>query len=320
MTDFNDEDDGDVPPLEDMTEQLSLHSKQRATRSSTYLEPSSSSSDKRTGLVKKLLDEKKPQNSVIDDKKDNVAQKSSKPSTYCGFKKGFLLSKQSKTTESAEKGSAENKKTNSGASGIVEIKTNSSSKTERNVLPEVQEAMMQKNPLLQTDKWLTEDLLTKIAKHPKLSKQIMDPRYSQALSLFQNDPEKAMQLCQQNPEMKEFIQEFSALMGDHFTDLSSKENDSMKSKSNSKVKEEKDFVLRETAKQPKSNSVEDAQVQSILSDPKMLSILQDEQVQQMMSLLRTEPQKAHMFLQKGGRELQEKVQCLVQAGLLQVQR
>ena len=67
--------------------------------------------------------------------------------------------------------------------------------------------------------WVTEDLLSKILKHPKLAKQFMDPRFSQAIEKFQKNPQEVMEMCKTNAELKEFIQEFCALMGDHFTGL-----------------------------------------------------------------------------------------------------
>ena len=67
--------------------------------------------------------------------------------------------------------------------------------------------------------WVTEDLLTKIMKHPKLSKQFMDPRFSKAIEKFQTNPREVMEMCSTNEELREFIQQFCALMGDHFTGL-----------------------------------------------------------------------------------------------------
>ena len=53
--------------------------------------------------------------------------------------------------------------------------------------------------------------------HPKLSKQFLDPRFSQAIDKFQKNPREVMEMCQTNEELREFIQEFCSLMGEHFT-------------------------------------------------------------------------------------------------------
>lgn len=47
----------------------------------------------------------------------------------------------------------------------------------------------------------------------------MDPRFSQAIEKFQKNPKEVMEMCKTNAELAEFIQEFCALMGDHFTGL-----------------------------------------------------------------------------------------------------
>ena len=67
--------------------------------------------------------------------------------------------------------------------------------------------------------WVTEDLLAKIMAHPKLSKQFTDPRFSEVINKFQSNPEEVMRTCGNNPEMKEFIQNFCSIMGEHFTEM-----------------------------------------------------------------------------------------------------
>ena len=59
--------------------------------------------------------------------------------------------------------------------------------------------------------------------NPKLSKQFTDPRFSKAIAQFQSNPEHVMAMCQNNPEMREFIQEFCGIMGNHFTDYADKQ-------------------------------------------------------------------------------------------------
>ena len=71
--------------------------------------------------------------------------------------------------------------------------------------------------------WITEDLLSKVEKNPKLLKQLEDERFSQALTAFQANPQQAMLAVQNDPEVKEFIQEFCGLLGDHFASLGEEE-------------------------------------------------------------------------------------------------
>ena len=71
--------------------------------------------------------------------------------------------------------------------------------------------------------WITDDLLSKVAKNPKLLKQLEDPKFSEALAAFQNNPKSIALVMQKDPEVREFIQDFCALLGDHFTQLGDNE-------------------------------------------------------------------------------------------------
>ena len=71
---------------------------------------------------------------------------------------------------------------------------------------------------------MTEELLSKIMAHPKLSKQFTDPRFSEVIGKLQSNPEEVMRASASNPEMREFIQNFCAIMGDHFTQLGEKQS------------------------------------------------------------------------------------------------
>lgn len=61
--------------------------------------------------------------------------------------------------------------------------------------------------------------MKKIEGNPSLSKLLMDPKFTAALSQVQTDPMKAMAMLSSNPEMQKALQEFSALLGEHFTSL-----------------------------------------------------------------------------------------------------
>ena len=71
--------------------------------------------------------------------------------------------------------------------------------------------------------WLTESLLEKMEKHPVLSKALHDPQLAQVMSQFQSNPKAVLQAAAGNPDVQEFLKEFCALMGDHFSDLADKE-------------------------------------------------------------------------------------------------
>ena len=71
--------------------------------------------------------------------------------------------------------------------------------------------------------WVTEDLLEKIRSHPNLSKQFFDPQFGELIAQFHKNPNKIMTMCQSNAEMHHFIQEFSAIMSNHFISLAEEE-------------------------------------------------------------------------------------------------
>ena len=70
---------------------------------------------------------------------------------------------------------------------------------------------------MQNLEWITDDLLKKIEANPSLAKLLMDPKFTAALSQVQEDPVKAMAMLSSKPEMQKALQEFSGILGEHFT-------------------------------------------------------------------------------------------------------
>lgn len=67
--------------------------------------------------------------------------------------------------------------------------------------------------------WITEDLLKQIESNPSLAKMLMDPKFTAALSQVQTDPMKALAMLESHPEMQKALQDFSGILGEHFTTL-----------------------------------------------------------------------------------------------------
>lgn len=381
-------DKDDVPPLEDMGEMfqkcLNLHTQSKSK--SCLLEPKTSEEQHKFETVQNLLGSatldvsKKAQGTPFQQHEQGGSKSSD---TYCGFQKGFLLNKSS----------AKNKKGNRQKSNddIIEIKSDNTMQTP-NVLPEVQEAMQaQSSPVFQSKAWVTDDLLEKILKNPRLSEKFLHPRFNDALSLFQQEPQKAMQVCKDDPEMAEFIQEFCSLMGEHFTQLAEKQAQeegssaatfaspvsstefqekmphlqhpllvptvtnkttagtklsSVPPTSSSSPQTSKSEAFSSTSNASPSNSdlddrqpvaegesstskytqravqtdEMDEQVKNILTNPDLVEILKDGEVQRLFALLRTDPIKGQRYLQCSNLELRQKIQVLINAGLLQIAR
>ena len=49
--------------------------------------------------------------------------------------------------------------------------------------------------------WVTKDLLSKVEKHPNLSRVFQDPNLTEILLEFQKDPQKAMAAAKDNKEV-----------------------------------------------------------------------------------------------------------------------
>lgn len=56
-------------------------------------------------------------------------------------------------------------------------------------------------------------------------KKLADPRYSQALNMFRNNPEEGMKLLQDKEELQDFIKEFCGILGEHFTSMADQKVD-----------------------------------------------------------------------------------------------
>lgn len=178
----------------------------------------------------------------------------------------------------------------------------------KNILPEVQSAMNNQIPLLQSKDWITSDLLTKIMKNPKLAHQFNDPKFNEAITLFQTNPQKVLEMCKDNLELREFIQEFCALMGDHFTNLAdiNEESSSRKTSSNMLPTNNNDI-----------SKEDDSKIKDILSNEDTVKALQSPDIQKLLSLLRSNPMAAQRFIDGADSALRQKMQRLVDVGLLQ---
>ena len=105
------------------------------------------------------------------------------------------------------------------------------------------------------DQWLTPDLMNKISQSPRLMAAFANPQYMQAFTEMGTHPNETMQKYGNDPKFVELLKEFSALMGNHFTDVGEKQQ---------KEEEEKmkDDPVMKTIN-------EDPEVKAILAEPKV---------------------------------------------------
>jgi len=292
----------------------------------SYLEATEDPEEVRVRSVQKLLSdknkEKQSQNSPMttdfhSECKTKSVDASRQNQSFGGFKKGFLLSsaKQPASKKSKQLSSAK-------AEALEEIKKSNHSKAKDPlVFDEIQETLASQMPLLKSKDWITEDLLSKIEKNPKLMKQLEDPRFSQALTAFQANPQKALLAVQNDPEVKEFIQEFCGLLGEHFTTLGEEET-----KKKDQMKKPIDTLEASSTRKllpgskDNASQMEEEKFQKIISDPEIKEILNDKRIQHLIHTLKENPAIAQRTLSELGPEYHGKIQRLIEAGLLGVAR
>jgi len=184
MASVIDDDDG-PPPLDDMTEYVQSLSLNRTEYTPVAVEQK----------VNVPVQQVKP----VQTEPVKAAKKG-----YGGMKKGFLF------------GGGGSKK-----SEPVTIKANPKASNESLKLKEVQDTMNKADTFLKenSNTWLNDGLLAEIEKDPVISSKIGNPQFMAAFGEFQQNPAGAMQKYGGNPEMKEFIQRFAGLLGDHFNKL-----------------------------------------------------------------------------------------------------
>ncbi|XP_032235386.2 uncharacterized protein LOC5510336 [Nematostella vectensis] len=316
-------DDEDIPPLEDMSDlvekinnirDIKFDSKPHSTPTTTCrTQPEASDSGLNTAASKSTSKHSKASDSTTD--------------TFGGFKKGFLLS--SKPSKSQQKIPLATSEATQKCDDIPFIKPNTEAAKNERQIPEVQEAMKSGIPLLDNKDWITGDLLEKLQSNPALFKKLMDPRFSQALAQLQSNPWEAFASLQGDPEMQVALQEFCSLMGQHFTQLGDKDDHSVANER--EAQEEAIGLVERTStvhgtKNPTASSsqqpsaADEKQMKEILSRPDVKLTLQDQQIQGIIGLLRSNPEAAHRQLQKASPEVQSKLRVLIDAGLLAIAR
>lgn len=294
------EDDNDVPPLEDMSELIHQVNKLREDAS-----------------VERLSEQSAKTADTQPKKKAEPSTQGLKPAqsekTFGGFKKGFL------TNPKPKKGNptASSKPTKKDADIPIIKPKNPEQKAKGMEIPEVQEAMKSNSiPSLENKDWITEDLLKKIEGNPSLAKMLMDPKFTAALAQVKTDPMKALGMLESNPEMQKGLQEFSGILGEHFTALG---NSSAEMKTTNPQQSNIGLTERSSTRQQPAvppSPEDEAKMQEILSDPEVMKILQDHQIQRFLTMMKTNPDAAQLEVKSATPEMRAKIQKLVEVGLL----
>lgn len=293
------DDESDVPPLEDLSELIGQVNKLRTDDSHQSLAIESPSSKPKDEQVKKL-----PTSSSEDQKAPQ------RVSNFGGFKKGFLNNTKAKKVKPA----LSSRPTMKGDNLPVIKPKNPMERKNEMEIPEVQEAMKSNIPSLESKEWITDDLLKKIEANPSLAKLLMDPKFTAALSQVQADPVKAMAMLSSNPEMQKALQEFSGILGDHFSLLGHSEQISTAPRNIGLTEHRTPTQHGPVSSTPSPE--DEAKMQELLSDPEVMKALQDHQIQKLLTLMKTNPDAAQLELKNATADTKAKIQKLVEVGLL----
>lgn len=281
----------------------------------------------------------------------------SKPSseTFGGFKKGFLFGgnslQKSKAKSSSSSGS------NAKSSPDVPYITKKSPDVGHQI-PEVQQTLTAEAQKMaqNKDEWLTDDLMKEIEANDTLFKKLGDKKYVDAVNQFQSDPVKAMERYKDDKEIQEFLTAFCKIMGEHFSGLADKQDKTttpskpapqskiVELNSESEVKQAKstppqtmnpmmsetlytrsptggaDMSVRSSTNPNQPTAEDERRMQEIVANPEIRNILLDPKVMKLIESLKFNPDEGTRLLQQADSDLREKIQKLVQCGLLQFQQ
>ena len=134
---------------------------------------------------------------------------------------------------------------------------------------------------------MTDDLLQQIQDDDSLSQYFSNPYFMEAITLFQHKPQEAMAKYGHNAEVMRFFDRMAKILGrvvmpinyslivhrlgTHFTSIAG-----------------------QTEQQPKKNAI-DPEVNQLLQDESVRTLLVDPDVVQLMKALREQPEKAQWY-------------------------
>ncbi|CAC5393237.1 unnamed protein product [Mytilus coruscus] len=347
-------DETDVPPLEDMSDLLQkvqIIKEQRTKTSSqnkgkteknTISNGHCTVSDKNMAPLNKPAQiQSKPENTETKSNTKSSATVSESSSGFGGMKKGFMFGGGSSKPKSSQEKTKE--------ASVPYVKK----KEESLKLDEVQQAMSD-TITSKKDEWMTDDLLSKVEKNESLLKKLQDPRFMEAVNMFQTNPTAAMERYKNDKETQDAFMQFCGLMGNHFTNIADKDDKTEEKtpppKPSPKIIEEIDptdsnkyvptnppsasqrgtILTRESqggadmsvrsSTNPKQATAEDEnKMQEILSHPDVMEVLMDPWIQNLFHVLRTDPGSGQRMLSDADSEKKKKIKKLVDVGMLQFQ-
>ncbi|CAG2221057.1 unnamed protein product [Mytilus edulis] len=205
------------------------------------------------------------------------------------------------------------------------------------------------------DEWMTDDLLSKVEKNETLLKKLQDPRFMEAVNMFQTNPTAAMERYKNDKETQEAFMQFCGLMGNHSTNIADKDGKTKEKtpapqKPSPKIIEKidpadsnkyvptnppsasqrgtiltrqsqggADISVRSSTNQKQATAEDKNKMQDILSQPDVMNVLMDPWIQNLFHVLRNDPGSGQRMLLDADSEKKKKIKKLVDVGMLQFQ-
>lgn len=227
-----------------------------------------------------------------------AATAAASPSSGGGLKKGFLGGGAA-ASKPAAGGSGLKKGFLGGGGGdaaskparsadMPTIRASADAKAKGLQLPEVQKSMAAEQAEASklgggggSASWMTPDLMQQIAAKPILRKAFTDPRCQAAMTEMQTDPKAAMAKYADVPEIRQFLQEFMALMGAHFTKLGE-----VQEKERAAAAAEAATPAIAPAKSAEVKKAEEA-VADAMANPEVKAILEEPAIQKLLQQMQS---------------------------------
>ena len=240
-----------------------------------------------------------------------------KPSS--GLKKGFLSGGggSSRPNKASSSSTSSGGSSSGGGGEVPMVRADADAKAKRLQLPEVQQkieaekAEAAKLGANGKNAWMTPELMAKIAANPLLRKGFTDPRCQQAMSEMQTNPTEAMQKYGGNPEMRNFLQAFMKLMGEHFTALADKEDEEKK-------KQQEAQAMMQPALTPEQKKAQEV-AQQAMADPEVRAIVAEPKIQELLANMQSGKPFELEHAMRTDPDVVRKLRKLSQAGLLNME-
>merc|ERR1712039_270679 len=155
-------------------------------------------------------------------------------------------------------------------------------------------------------------LMNAMQSRPNLLTGMQNPRIQEAIQLMQKDPQGAHRKYKDDPEVMDFLKEFSGLMATHFDVLSKEEGSKPKTTSSPAPADNPVQIIQRDAASTKAAAAAPSTLEPLpIDDPKVAAAFSDPEVQHLIASLRAGKAMEMHELCRRNLRLFEKVKILL---------